>query len=122
MVKPQTETKINSLNNQFWSKHFVTKTPNMLSETIWSSGHNSPIQNNLLLASTTTNNTSQYKSVIDQVDPDVIRLFANSNSFDPLSSSTGPGTTGHTSGLTSGTDRRLSFNDGSDIIESDFWV
>ena len=94
----------------------------MLSETIWSSGHNSPIQNNLLLASTTTNNTSQYKSVIDQVDPDVIRLFANSNSFDPLSSSTGPGTTGHTSGLTSGTNRRLSFNDGSDIIESDFWV
>lgn len=93
----------------------------MLSETIWSSGHNSPIQNNLLLASTTTNNTSQYKSVIDQVDPDVIRLFANSNSFDPLSSSTGPGTTGHTSGLTSGTDRRLSFNDGSDIIESDFF-
>ena len=58
-----------------------------MSETIWSSGHNPPIQNNLLLASTTTNNTSQYKSVIDQVDPDVIRLFANSNSFDPLSSS-----------------------------------
>lgn len=86
----------------------------MQSETIWSSGHNSPIQAHPLLnsSSTTTTTTatatgSQYKSVIDQVDPEVVRLFASSNSFDPLSSAT--------------TERRLSFNDGSDILENDFF-
>ncbi|RCK55832.1 mRNA-binding protein PUF3 [Candida viswanathii] len=57
---------------------------------------------------TTTANGTQYKSVIDQVDPEVVRLFASSNSFDPLASS-------------NTTERRLSFNDGSDILDNDFF-
>lgn len=56
---------------------------------------------------TTTANGTQYRSVIDQVDPEVVRLFSTSNPFDSLSSVT--------------PERRLSFNDGSDILDNDFF-
>ncbi|CAK9441391.1 uncharacterized protein LODBEIA_P52590 [Lodderomyces beijingensis] len=90
----------------------------MPTETIWSSGHSSPIQASRPLESpsatsnaTNASNTkgfSQFKSVLDQVDPDVASLLANSNPFEGLPSSTGL------------SERRLSFNDGSDIDDTFF--
>lgn len=55
----------------------------MPSETIWSSGTGSPIQ--------ASSSQSQYRSVLDLVDPEVAKLLSSSN------------------------ERRFSFNDGSDI-------
>ncbi|ODV76976.1 ARM repeat-containing protein [Suhomyces tanzawaensis NRRL Y-17324] len=61
----------------------------MPSETIWSNNGGSPIQSN-------SGSSAQYRSVLDQVDPEVAKLLGNNPSQ-----------------LTS--ERRFSFNDGSDI-------
>lgn len=74
----------------------------MPSDTIWSSASTSPMQSTPLL-STNSYNKNAFKSVLDQVDSDVARFLSNSNPLDPLAS-----------------DRRFSFNDGSDI-EDDFF-
>ncbi|KAI5964976.1 PUF3 [Candida margitis] len=74
----------------------------MPSDTIWSSASTSPIQSTPSL-STHSYNKNAFKSVLDQVDPDVARFLSNSNPLDPLSN-----------------DRRFSFNDGSDI-DDDFF-
>lgn len=74
----------------------------MPSDTIWSSASTSPIQSNSLLSANSYNKNS-FKSVLNQVDSDVARFLSNTNPLDPLSS-----------------DRRFSFNDGSDI-EDDFF-
>ncbi|RLV91276.1 mRNA-binding protein PUF3 [Spathaspora sp. JA1] len=67
----------------------------MPSETIWSSANTSPMQSN----SNLNLSNPQYKSVLDQVDPEVAKLFTDStNPLDSLAST-----------------RRFSFNDGSDI-------
>ncbi|KAK6459336.1 translational repressor Pumilio/PUF3 and related RNA-binding protein [Scheffersomyces xylosifermentans] len=63
-----------------------------MSETIWSSGHGSPIQAN-------PNSASQYRSVLDSVDPEVAKLLAS----------------GSVSNQQLASERRFSFNDGSDI-------
>lgn len=72
----------------------------MSSETIWSNNGASPLQ--------TSAGTGQYRTVLDQVDPEVAKMFANSN----------PNQVGlvHGEGMT----RRISFNDGSDIDGSIF--
>ncbi|KAG7661713.1 PUF3 [[Candida] subhashii] len=69
----------------------------MPSETIWSSTSTSPMQSNVTL-------NPQYKSVLDQVDPEVAKLFTNSNPLDSLNAAGA-----------SSSERRFSFNDGSDI-------
>ncbi|KAK6199365.1 translational repressor Pumilio/PUF3 and related RNA-binding protein [Scheffersomyces amazonensis] len=68
----------------------------MPSETIWSSGGNtSPIQ---------SHGVSQYRSVLDSVDPEVAKLLSTTSSSTPANDN----------------DRRFSFNDGSDIDGSIF--
>lgn len=67
----------------------------MSSETIWSNNGTSPLQS--------STGANQYRSVLDQVDPEVAKMLANSNS-NPMISGDGDS---HS--------RRFSFNDGSDI-------
>ncbi|CAI5759235.1 unnamed protein product [Candida verbasci] len=63
---------------------------------IWSSGNNSPTQTNTNLSS--FENNLQYKSVLDQIDPDVAKFLSSDNINNPF-------------------ERRLSFNDESDIMD-----
>ena len=67
----------------------------MSSETIWSNNGTSPLQS--------STGTNQYRSVLDQVDPEVAKMLANSNSNPMIS------------GDNDGNSRRFSFNDGSDM-------
>ncbi|KAI3406664.2 PUF3 [Candida oxycetoniae] len=78
----------------------------MPTETIWSSSHSSPIQTNASLTSNPIKSHNHFKSVLDQVDSDVAKFLANSNPLDPLP--------------TNFSERRLSFDDGSDFDDTSF--
>lgn len=76
-------------------KLLVLGTSKMSSETIWSNNSTSPLQ--------TATGPNQYRSVLDQVDPEVAKMLASANNNANVS------TDGNDNG------RRFSFNDGSDI-------
>ncbi|KAI5954926.1 PUF3 [Candida jiufengensis] len=90
----------------------------MPTETIWSSANTSPIttqpsltpltnNSNLNSNSTTYGSKTQFKSVLDQVDPEVAKFLQNTNPLESLTSQNN--------------ERRFSFNDGSDIDDNSFF-
>lgn len=76
----------------------------MLSDTIWSNGNG--------VTSPHHQPSSNYRSVLDQVDPDVAKMLANSAAASSLASTTSP--SAHTHSI--GESRRFSFDDGENNI------